>query len=121
MELAADLQKVAVAHDAGSSCMTYTCQWNMFVAWCDAQAVPRVTLPSTDVTVALYLQSVVKRAKNFAPVKAASTAMFFFQKINLFNNEPTQSRRFALCGVLLRGGLALTTRSGRNTSNGRKF
>ena len=42
MVLAADLQKAAVAHVAGSSCKTYTGQWNMFVAWCYALAVPRV-------------------------------------------------------------------------------
>jgi hypothetical protein len=30
-------------------------------------------------------------AKMFAPVKAASTAIVFYQKINLFDHEPTQS------------------------------
>ena len=30
-------------------------------------------------------------AKTFAPVKAASTAIAFYQKINLFSHEPTQS------------------------------
>jgi hypothetical protein len=40
--------------------------------------VPRVTLPAMDVTVALYLQSVVNRAKIFAPVKTASAAIAFY-------------------------------------------
>jgi hypothetical protein len=40
--------------------------------------------------VALYLQPVVNRAK-IAAVKAASAAIAFYHKINLFNHEPTQS------------------------------
>jgi integrase len=39
----------------------------------------------------MYLQSVANRAKTFAPVKAASAAIAFYQKINLFSHEPTQS------------------------------
>ena len=61
----------------------------MFVRWCDALAVPRVPLPATDGTVAMYLQSVVNGAKTFAPVKAASAAIAFYHKINLFSREPT--------------------------------
>jgi hypothetical protein len=38
-------------------------------------------------------------AKMFAPVKAASAAIAFYQKINLFDHEPTQSP--AVC--LVRG------------------
>ena len=33
----------------------------------------------------------VNGAKTFAPVKAASAAIAFYQKINLFSHEPTQS------------------------------
>ena len=33
----------------------------------------------------------VNGAKTFAPVKAASAAIAFNQKINLFSHEPTQS------------------------------
>jgi integrase len=45
----------------------------------------------------MYLQSVVNGAKTFAPVKAASAAIDFYQKINLFSHEPTQSP--AVCHV----------------------
>jgi len=38
----------------------------------------------------MYLQSVVDDAKSFAPVKAASAAIDFFQTCNLFDHEPTQ-------------------------------
>jgi hypothetical protein len=38
----------------------------------------------------MYLQSVANSAKSFAPVKAASAAIAFFQKVNLFDHEPTQ-------------------------------
>ena len=63
----------------------------MFVRWCDSLRVPRVPLPTSDSTVAMYMQSVANNAKTFAPVKAASTAIAFYQKINLFSHEPTQS------------------------------
>jgi len=91
LALAVDLQKAAISHVAGSSCNTYTGQWNMFVAWCDVVEVPRVTLPAADATLALYLQSAANRAKTSAPVKAASAAIAFYQKINLFDHEPTHS------------------------------
>ena len=55
LALAVDLQKSALAHVAVSSCGKYTGQFNMFVAWCDARAEPRETLPASDGTVALYL------------------------------------------------------------------
>jgi hypothetical protein len=48
-------------------------------------------LLASDGSVALYLQSVVNGAKTFAPVKAASAAIAFYQKINLFDHGPTQS------------------------------
>ncbi len=96
MVLASDLQQSALAHVAESSCGKYTCRFSMFVVWCDALAEPRASLHASDCTMALYLQSVMNGAKTFAPVKAASTAIAFYQKINLFSHEPT---RFAWCGV----------------------
>jgi hypothetical protein len=73
----------------------------MFVRWCDALKVPRVPLLAVDGTMAMYLQSVVNGAKTFAPVKAASAAIAFYQKINLFSTSPHKPRRSALCGRLL--------------------
>jgi hypothetical protein len=63
----------------------------MFVTWCEALAVPRTSLPASDATVALYLQAVMNGAKTVAPVKAASAAIAFHQKINFLDHEPTQS------------------------------
>jgi len=60
LALAADLQKAAISHVAGSSCNTYTGQCNLFVTWCDVLEASRVTLPASDATGALYLQSVVQ-------------------------------------------------------------
>ncbi len=88
-----------------------TCQFNMFVNWCDALAEPRVTLPASDVTVALYMQSAMNGAKTFAPVKASSAAIAFYQKIHLFDHEPTQSP--AVC--LVRG--AAMRKFGLNPKN----
>ena len=96
LSIAADLQKVAISHVVGSSCKAYTCQWNLFVAWCGAPEVP-ITLLGADATVALCLQSVVNRAKSFAPVRATPTSIVFYQKTNLFNYEPTPSQ--AVCIV----------------------
>jgi hypothetical protein len=48
--------------------------------WCGSLLEPRAPLPASDASVALYLQSVVNDAKSFAPVKAASAAIAFFQK-----------------------------------------
>ena len=71
MALAAALQQAALEHVAAKLCKTYTSQWNMFVRWCDSLNVPRVPLPTTDGTVAMYMQSVAIGAKTFAPVNAA--------------------------------------------------
>ncbi len=115
MALATDLQQSAMVHVADSSCKTYTCQFNMFVAWCGALAEPRVPLPASDATVALYLQSVANATKTFAPVKAASSEIAFYQKINLFIHEPTQSP--AVCIVRS----AAMRRFGLNTVNRKEF
>ncbi len=58
------------------------------------------------------MQSVMNNAKTFAPVKAASAAIAFDQKINLFDHEPTQSP--ATC---LEWGAASTRKFGMNTKN----
>jgi hypothetical protein len=62
----------------------------MFVTWCGPVLEPRIPLPASDASVARYLQSVLNDAKSFAPVKATSAAIAFFQKANLFDHEPTQ-------------------------------
>jgi len=98
MALASDLPKSALAHVMEYSCGKYTDQINMLVAWCDALlAEPRASLPASDGTVTLYLQSVMNGAKTFAPVKTASATIAFYQKINLFYYKPNQS--LAVCLV----------------------
>jgi hypothetical protein len=88
--LAAGLHASALSHVAESTSDKYARQFNSFVKWCSSLAVPRAPLPASDATVSLYLQSVVNRAKTFAPVKASSAAIAFFQRVNLFDHEPTQ-------------------------------
>ncbi len=88
LELAVDLNVSAISHVTGSTCNTYSCQFNMFVYWCASLAVPRAPLPASDATVALYLQSVVNRTKPFAPVKAVSATIAFYQRVNLFDQGP---------------------------------
>ncbi len=91
MALAVDPQRSVLAHVAVSSCGNYSGQFNMFVTWCKALAEPRASVPASDATVTLYMQSVMNSAKTFAPVKAASAAIAFFKKTNLFDHELTQS------------------------------
>jgi len=86
---ASDLQKPALSHVAESSCGKYTGRFNMFVTWCDELAEPRVSLPASDGTVTIYMQTAMNDAKKFAPVKAASATIAFCLKINLFDHEPT--------------------------------
>ena len=83
----------------------------MFVAWCEALAEPRDSLPASDGTVALYVQAVMNGAKTFAPVKAASAAIAFYQKINIFYHEPAQS----MAAYLVRS--AATRRFSLNAKN----
>ena len=52
MALTADLQRSALAQVAVSSCGKYTGQFNMFVAWCEARAEPKASLPASEATVA---------------------------------------------------------------------
>ena len=70
-----------------------------------------MALLAADATVALYLQSVVNLTKTFTPVKAASTAIAFDKKINLFNHDPTRSP--VVC--IVRG--VATRRFGLNNKN----
>jgi hypothetical protein len=69
MALAADLQRSAMANVAESSCGRYTGHLNMFVAWYEALlAEPRVSLPASDATVNIYMQSVMNGAKTPAVI-----------------------------------------------------
>ena len=62
LALASDLHKLALAE---SSCGKCKCQFNVFVAWCDASVEPRASLPASDGTVALYLKLIMNAAKTF--------------------------------------------------------
>jgi len=77
MALAADLQRSALAQVAVSSCGKQTGQFNMFVTWCEALSEPRASLPASDATFALDMQSVMNGARTFSLVKAASAAITF--------------------------------------------
>ena len=66
-------------------------RWNHFVDWCACMKVPRRPLPADEMTVAIYLQTLVERANTFTPVKSASAAIAYFKKINLQHHLPTKS------------------------------
>ena len=89
--LAAGLREAVVAHVAGSTASAYVGPWTHFVNWCASLAVPRCPLPASEITVALFLRSVVERSKSYGPVKSHSAAIAFYQKVNLFGHLPTRS------------------------------
>jgi hypothetical protein len=47
--------------------------------------------PALEVTVALYLLHVAEGASSFAAIKTTSAAIAYYQKINLFEHNPTIS------------------------------
>ena len=78
--LAAGLHESAVAHVAGSTAGAYVGPWTHFVDWCASLDIPRCPLPASEMTVALYLRSVVERSKTYAPVKSHSAASPFTRR-----------------------------------------
>jgi hypothetical protein len=91
MELVGRLRESALAHVASSTSSNYVGPWTAFTKWCDSLARPRRPLPAEDITVALYLQSLMDTSNTFSVIKTASASIAFFQKINLYNHLPTQS------------------------------
>ncbi len=89
--MAAGLHEAVVAHVAGSTASAYVGPWTQFVNWCASLAIRRCPLPTSEITVALYLRSVVARSKSYGPVKSHSAAIAFYQKVNLFGHLPTRS------------------------------
>ncbi len=53
--------------------------------------VPRCPLPSSELTVVLFLQTVVEKSKSYGHVKSHSAAITLYQKVNLFGHLPTRS------------------------------
>jgi len=66
LELADCLQESAIAHVAKLNSSAYVGPWNPFVIWCETLMRPRRPLPSYDITVALYMQSLITSNKRTA-------------------------------------------------------
>ena len=90
VRLGALVQQAALMHVAGSTSSDYVGPWKAFVSWCGSLEKPRCPLPAADITVAMFLQLLVEKSVTFAPVKKASAAIAFFQKVNLFDHLPTR-------------------------------
>ena len=88
MALAGELQNSALAHVAASTSHAYVGPLNAFVLWCQNLIRPRRSLPAEDITVALYMQSLMNSANSFSSIKSASASIVFYHKINLFTNHP---------------------------------
>jgi hypothetical protein len=66
--LAGDLQSSALAHVATSTSNAYVGPWNAFVSWCNTLLRPRRPLPAEDITVALYIQSLMNSANSYSTI-----------------------------------------------------
>ncbi len=84
--------------------------WRGFVQWCQSLQVPRSFLPASEVTIALYLAHVAENATSFAVIKSASVAIAYYQKINLFEHNPTISPLATFARVALARRLGTTPR-----------
>jgi hypothetical protein len=87
--LASRLHNSALAHVAASTSKAYVGPWNAFVLWCGSLLKPRWFLPANDITVALYLQSLMDVANSYSTIKSASASIAFFHKITFLTNHPT--------------------------------
>ncbi len=87
--LAGELQNSALAHVATSTSHAYVGPWNALVLWCQNLIRPRRSLPAEDITLALYVQSLMNSANSFSTIKSASASIAFHHKIILFTNHPT--------------------------------
>ena len=96
--LAGRLQMSALAHVDGSTSRIYVGPWNVFVLWCGSLMRPRRLLPEDDLTVTLYLQSLVDNANLFSTIKSASASIAFFHKTNVLTNHPTMHGSGSLHG-----------------------
>ena len=74
---------------AASTSKAYVGPWNAFVSWCNSLLNPGRPLLADDITVALFLQSLMDSANSLATLKSASASIAFFHTINLFTNLPT--------------------------------
>ncbi len=64
--------------------------------WCQNLIRPRRSLPAEDITVALYMQSLMNSANSFSTIKSASASIDFYHKVNLFTNHPTMASEVSM-------------------------
>jgi hypothetical protein len=57
---------------------------------------PRRPLPVDDLTVALYLNSLMDKANTCSTIKSSSADIAFFHKINLFTNHTTMAPKVCM-------------------------
>ena len=100
MHMASRLRESAVSHVADRSSDRYTLLWKKFVQWCGDRVSPRCPLPASETTVALFLQQVADEAQSFSVIKQASAAIAYYQKINLFDHNPTLGPLASFVGSL---------------------
>jgi hypothetical protein len=62
LELADRLRGSTIAHVAESTSGAYVGPWNTFVLWCETLMRPRRPFPINDITIAIYIQSLMDKA-----------------------------------------------------------
>ncbi len=74
------VKKTALAHVAASTSKADVGPWNAFVVWCYSLIKYRRPLPVEDITVNLYLQSLMDSANSFSTIKSASASIAFYTR-----------------------------------------
>jgi hypothetical protein len=69
----------------------------------------------------MYLQSMVNGAGTIAPVKAASAAIAFYQKINIFSHGHAQSPAVCIVREAAIRRFGLNAKNRKNSSNASKL
>jgi hypothetical protein len=75
-ELALEIVQAAGGARRPSTMAQYDNPWELFVWWCAQRKPPRVALPASEGTTAIYLQFVARGATSYSIVKTASAAIY---------------------------------------------
>lgn len=99
-ELGKALMVTLAASRASSTWEQYVPRFEKFMEWCAARSPPRSALPASEITVALYLQSVLQTSNTFSVIKGTSAAISTLHEVNGYES-PTEGK---LCGQIRSAG-----------------
>lgn len=109
MNLIAQLQTIVMKTRSPGTLGTYTSPWNRFAQWC--YDTGRIPFPASPQNVALFFVLVANTSKTYAPVKAASAAIFSAHDLAIHESRTNS----LICKITRQGlkrhfGMALTNK-----------